>query len=194
DGGLRRRAAHRGQLHHRGLRAGRGRAGDGRCEERAAGGLAGDVSHRGGHLRGRGPDDGALPQRGVGDRRPGGGRGFGRHHRARTGGPDRRELPRRAAGHRHRRAGVGTSDLVGWRPVFVIVLALAVLVFLFSFRLRADRGDQGIRIDLVAAVLIGVAIVLLTLGFNNLNAWGVFTATVAAPFTLVGVSPAPVLI
>src|SRR5699024_12338364 len=62
------------------------------------------------------------------------------------------------------------------------------------FRLRADRGDPGIRIDLVAAVLIGVAIVLLTLGFNNLNAWGVFTATVAAPFTLVGVSPAPVLI
>lgn len=90
--------------------------------------------------------------------------------------------------------GGSLGTLVGWRPVFVIVLALAVLVFLFSFRLRADRGDPGIRIDLVAAVLIGVAIVLLTLGFNNLNAWGVFTATVAAPFTLVGVSPAPVLI
>src|SRR5699024_11260155 len=52
--------------------------------------------------------------------------------------------------------GGSLGTLVGWRPVFVIVLALAVLVFLFSFRLRADRGDPGIRIDLVAAVLIGV--------------------------------------
>ena len=90
--------------------------------------------------------------------------------------------------------GGALGTLVGWRPVFAIVLGLAVLVFAFSFRLRGDRGDAGIRIDLVASVLIGGAIVLLTLGFNNLNAWGVFTATPGAPFHLVGLSPAPVFI
>lgn len=90
--------------------------------------------------------------------------------------------------------GGSLGTLVGWRPVFMIVLGIAVLVFLFSFKLRADRGDPGITIDLFAAVLIGLAVVLLTLGFNNLNAWGIFTAKFGAPFSVVGVSPAPILI
>ncbi|GAA4773302.1 MFS transporter [Microbacterium gilvum] len=86
------------------------------------------------------------------------------------------------------------GTLVGWRPVFVIVLAFAVLVFAFSFTLRGDRGDPGIRIDLVASGLIGAAIVALTLGFNNLNGWGALRATDAAPFAVGGLSPAPLLI
>ena len=90
--------------------------------------------------------------------------------------------------------GGALGTLVGWRPVFGIVLALAVAVFALSFRLRSDAGDPGIRIDLVAAGLIGAAIVLLTLGFNNLNAWGVVAAKDGAPFDLVGLSPAPVFV
>ncbi|MRG59925.1 MFS transporter [Agromyces sp. CFH 90414] len=90
--------------------------------------------------------------------------------------------------------GGALGTLVGWRPVFVILIVLAVVVFALSFTLRSDRGDPGIRIDFVAAVLIGAAIVLLTLGFNNLNAWGVLMATPQAPFDLVGVSPAPVFV
>lgn len=86
------------------------------------------------------------------------------------------------------------GTLVGWRPVFMIVLALAVAVFLFSFRLRSDKGDSSIKIDLVASVLIGLAIMLLTLGFNNLNGWGAFFASPGAPFDVLGVSPAPMLI
>jgi MFS family permease len=86
------------------------------------------------------------------------------------------------------------GTLVGWRPMFVIVLGIAVLVFAFSFTLRGDRGDPGIRIDLVASVLIGAAIVLLTLGFNNLNGWGALAATEAAPFSVFGLSPAPAFI
>lgn len=64
------------------------------------------------------------------------------------------------------------GTLVGWRPVFMIVLAIAVTVFFFSFTLRSDKGDSSIKIDLVASALIGLAIMLLTLGFNNLNGWG----------------------
>ncbi|GAA2235686.1 MFS transporter [Herbiconiux moechotypicola] len=86
------------------------------------------------------------------------------------------------------------ATFVGWRPVFGIVLALAVAVFVFSFRLRSDKGDSAVKIDLVAAVLIGTGIVALTLGFNNLNAWGVLEATSSAPFSVVGLSPAPILI
>ncbi|WP_314137739.1 MFS transporter [uncultured Plantibacter sp.] len=86
------------------------------------------------------------------------------------------------------------ATFVGWRPVFGIVLALAVAVFLFSFRLRSDAGDPEVKIDLVAAVLIGGGIVALTLGFNNLNGWGLFQAEAAAPFDVLGLSPAPLLI
>ncbi|OZM84313.1 MFS transporter [Pseudonocardia sp. MH-G8] len=86
------------------------------------------------------------------------------------------------------------ATLVGWRPVFVVVLLLAVAVFVLSFRLRSDRGNAEISIDVVAAVLIGVAVVLLTLGVNNLNSWGVLRAGTGAPFGVMGLSPAPILI
>ncbi len=86
------------------------------------------------------------------------------------------------------------GTLVGWRPVFGIVLVLALAVLAFSVTLRSDRGDPGVRIDVVAAAVIGAAVVLLTLGFNNLNAWGVFYASPAAPFDVGGLSPAPLLV
>lgn len=86
------------------------------------------------------------------------------------------------------------GTLVGWRPVFMIVLGIAVVVFALSFTLRGDRGNASIRIDLVAALLIGAAIVLLTLGFNNLNTWGALAATDGAPFGVFGLSPAPLFI
>ncbi|GEC75620.1 MFS transporter [Microbacterium maritypicum] len=85
------------------------------------------------------------------------------------------------------------GTLVGWRPMFFIVLGIAVVVFALSFTLRGDRG-ASIRIDLVASLLIGAAIVLLTLGFNNLNSWGAVAATADAPFNVIGLSPAPVFI
>src|SRR5699024_1247027 len=74
------------------------------------------------------------------------------------------------------------GTLVGWRPIFLLTLALAVAVFALSFTLRSDRGDPSIRIDLVASLLIGAAVVSLTMGFNNLNAWGVLLAEDGAPF------------
>jgi predicted MFS family arabinose efflux permease len=86
------------------------------------------------------------------------------------------------------------GTFVGWRPIFGITLGLAVVVFILSFRLRSDRGNPAVKIDLVASVLIGVAIVLLTVGFNNLNAWGILEAREGAPFSVVGMSPAPILV
>ncbi|MEO7018400.1 MAG: MFS transporter [Leifsonia sp.] len=90
--------------------------------------------------------------------------------------------------------GGALGTLIGWRPVFLIVLALAIAVFLFSFRLRSAGANPAVKIDAVAAVLIGAAVILLTLGFNNLNAWGVLEARASAPFDILGLSPAPVFI
>jgi MFS family permease len=86
------------------------------------------------------------------------------------------------------------ATLVGWRQVFVVVLVLAVAVFLLSFRLRGAPGNRDIKIDVVAAVLIGLGIVALTLGINNLNGWGLLFARPDAPFDILGLSPAPILI
>ncbi|WP_243074154.1 MFS transporter [Microbacterium sp. SS28] len=86
------------------------------------------------------------------------------------------------------------ATLVGWRQVFVVVLILAVAVFVLSFRLHGEPGNPGIKIDLVAAALIGLGIVALTLGVNNLNRWGLVMARPDAPFDILGLSPAPLLI
>lgn len=86
------------------------------------------------------------------------------------------------------------GTFVGWRPVWVILVVLAALVFVLSFQLRSDTANRAVKIDGVGAVLIGVAIICLTLGFNNLNAWGVLTASPESPFSVLGLSPAPVLI
>jgi len=86
------------------------------------------------------------------------------------------------------------ATLVGWRYVFAVVLVLAIAVMVLSFWLRSDRGNPGIKIDVVAAILIGAGIVTLTLGVNNLNSWGLLQAGRGAPFDIAGISPAPVLI
>ncbi|WP_225224319.1 MFS transporter [Cellulomonas sp. JH27-2] len=86
------------------------------------------------------------------------------------------------------------GSTVGWRPVFALLIAVAVAVFVMSFRLRSDRGSTDVKIDAVAAVLVGAAVVMLTMGFNNLNSWGILTARDAALFDLAGLSPAPVLV
>lgn len=86
------------------------------------------------------------------------------------------------------------ATLVGWRQVFIVVLLLAIAVFLLSFRLRGAPGNPAVKIDVVAAVLIGLGIVSLTLGVNNLNGWGLLQAAPNAPFDILGLSPAPVLI
>lgn len=83
---------------------------------------------------------------------------------------------------------------VGWRPVFGLLIGLGVIVFFLSFSLKADGGNKDIKIDGVAAILIGAAVVMLTLGINNLNNWGLLTSTDDAPFDLLGLSPAIILI
>ena len=101
------------------------------------------------------------------------------------------------------RAGAGVAafliggllgTFIGWRPVFAILIVVAALVFLLSFRLKPDAGRPDVRIDIVGVVLAASAIILISFGFNNLNRWGLGIARPGAPFDLLGLSPAPVMI
>jgi predicted MFS family arabinose efflux permease len=83
---------------------------------------------------------------------------------------------------------------IGWRPVFGILIAVSAIVFLLSFRLKPDEGRSDVTIDVVGVVLAAAAIIFISFGFNNLNGWGVALATPNAPFSVLGLSPAPILI
>jgi predicted MFS family arabinose efflux permease len=83
---------------------------------------------------------------------------------------------------------------IGWRPVFGILIAVSAIVFILSFRLRNDEGRADVTIDGVGVVLAAVAIICISFGFNNLNGWGLLLATPNAPFSVLGLSPAPILI
>ena len=83
---------------------------------------------------------------------------------------------------------------LGWRYSFGILCFLAAAVVILSFRLKPVPRQPGVRIDVVGAVLAAVAIALISFGFNNLNVWGLVLSKPAAPFSLVGLSPAPFMV
>ena len=61
-------------------------------------------------------------------------------------------------------------------------------------RLKPVERQPDLRIDGVGLVLAASAIILISVGFNNLNGWGLLLARPAAPVGLLGVSPAPIMI
>ena len=101
------------------------------------------------------------------------------------------------------RAGAGVAafliggvlgTFIGWRPAFAILIAVSALVFILSYRLKPDHGRPDVEIDIAGVVLAATAIILISFGFNNLNRWGVGLAGSNAPFNILGLSPAPVMI
>jgi hypothetical protein len=51
-----------------------------------------------------------------------------------------------------------------------------------------------VKIDIVGVALAACAIILVVFGFNNLNRWGLGVARPGAPFDVMGMSPAPIMI
>ncbi|MBK8984567.1 MAG: MFS transporter [Chloroflexi bacterium] len=86
------------------------------------------------------------------------------------------------------------GTLLSWRFSFGLLSVLSIIVFIFSFRLKPIPRQSGVKIDAVGAVLAALAIMLISLGFNNLNTWGIIMAKTAAPFALLGLSPAPFMV
>src|SRR5205085_12610690 len=86
------------------------------------------------------------------------------------------------------------GSTAGWRYSFGILVFLAIAVIILSFRLHPVPRQRGVKIDLTGAVLAATATALISFGFNNVNPWGLVLAKPAAPFSIVGLSPAPFMV
>ena len=79
---------------------------------------------------------------------------------------------------------------IGWRPSFGILIVLAAIVLMLSFKLKPTTPRPEVKIDLFGVLLTASSISMISFGFNNLNRWGLGFARPAAPFDLLGMSPA----
>jgi predicted MFS family arabinose efflux permease len=83
---------------------------------------------------------------------------------------------------------------IGWRPSFGILIVLAAIVLMLSFKLKPTKPRPEVKIDLFGVLLTASSISMISFGFNNLNRWGLGFARPAAPFDILGMSPAPFMI
>jgi MFS family permease len=86
------------------------------------------------------------------------------------------------------------ATALSWRYSFGLIVFLSIVVLILSFRLKPVPRGTGVKIDFVGVVLSAAAIACILFGFNNLNNWGIVLATPNAPFSVLGLSPAPILI
>lgn len=89
---------------------------------------------------------------------------------------------------------VGFLAVIDYRLGFGLLIIHAAAILLLSFKLKPTPGNPDVKIDGVGVVLAALGIIAITFGFNNLRGWGALLAREAAPFDILGVSPAPVLI
>lgn len=89
---------------------------------------------------------------------------------------------------------VGYVAGINWRLAFGLLIVHCVAILFLSFKLKPSEAKPAVKIDVFGVVLSALAIILITFGFNNVRNWGLLLATPAAPFELLGVSPAPILI
>ena len=90
-------------------------------------------------------------------------------------------------------AGVVGTQL-GWRYAFGLVVPFAALTLLLSARLKPVSRMTGVDIDGVGVVLAAAAVVMISVGVNNLYNWGTVLANKSAPFDFLGLSPALVML
>lgn len=89
---------------------------------------------------------------------------------------------------------VGFVATINWRLAFGLLIIHAAAILLLSFKLKPAVAKPQVKIDILGVLLSATAIIMITFGFNNVRNWGVLLAREAAPFDLLGVSPAPLLI
>ncbi len=87
---------------------------------------------------------------------------------------------------------VGTH--FGWRYAFGLVIPFTAVTLVLSVRLKQIPKVPGIKVDGVGVILTVAAVALISTGVNNLYHWGTMLASTSAPFTVLGLSPALVMI
>lgn len=88
----------------------------------------------------------------------------------------------------------GFASTIGWRWSFALVVGLGAINLLLSFRIKKVPAMPEVAIDWVGAFIAAGSVILLSFGFSGLNSWGVLFATDTAPFQVLGLSPALILI
>lgn len=83
---------------------------------------------------------------------------------------------------------------VGWRAMFGLLAALALALLQFSNKLSSERKPSHVDIDWVGAALAGVGVIFISLGTSNLVSWGTLLARPDAPFSVLDLSPAPLMV
>jgi MFS family permease len=90
---------------------------------------------------------------------------------------------------------IGTLErFVGWRVAFSLLIVHAAAILLLSFRLKPAASRPEVKIDVFGVMLAALGIIFMTFGFNNVRGWGLLLARPAAPFDVLGLSPAPLMI
>jgi len=86
------------------------------------------------------------------------------------------------------------STWLGWRYTFVLLVLFSATIYKLSGRLAGVRGHANVSIDKFAVILAALAVLLISVGANNTTHWGVLLAGPHAPFSVVDMSPAPIMI
>jgi MFS family permease len=83
---------------------------------------------------------------------------------------------------------------IGWRYTYGLLALLAVGIYKLGEKLSPVESEAGARIDTVGAVLLALSIFLISIGCNNLAKWGTLLAKPEAPFSVLDMSPAPIMV
>jgi hypothetical protein len=83
---------------------------------------------------------------------------------------------------------------VGWRYTFGGLVVLAAIVYALSGKLGPAPKNPDVSIDWFGIVLAATAILLISVGANGLTEWGPLLAQPSAPFSVLDMSPAPIMI
>jgi MFS family permease len=82
---------------------------------------------------------------------------------------------------------------VSWRVAFGLLALIAGVTLALSTMLGASPRRR-VNVDVVGVVLSAAGVLVFTLGLNSLSTWGAWRARPAAPFDVLGTSPAPWMI
>jgi hypothetical protein len=86
------------------------------------------------------------------------------------------------------------STWVGWRYTFGLLVLLAAGIYKVSDKLNPVKRRSNVSIDWAGVVLAILAVFLISVGANNITHWGLLLAGPGAPFNVVDMSPAPIMI
>ena len=86
------------------------------------------------------------------------------------------------------------GTLFSWRYGFGLITIIAIFVLFLSFKLNPVERYEGLKIDWFGALLAALSIILISIGFNFINAWGFLLASPDSPISVLGMSLSPIMI